>query len=191
MLDNLKELRKKGKGDSPKGRKVTNDIKKLLNNVKDAVSTAMTNYETSIITQKPSTSSDQQQARLLKEPDQPDSRTLKQVQCPSNFPYYYNYHGAGDYCCSVKPNNWPQSRDDGCPSSALECPGTYCTDYSVSSTADKDLIRFELKFDDVNEQNFEYLKEDLKTRIANVLDNYKRKSNTSDIILFKPNIIFN
>ena len=78
MLDNLKELRKKGKGDSPKGRKLTNDIKKLLNNVKDAVSTAMTNYETSIITKKPSTSSDEQQARLLKEPDQPDSRTLKQ-----------------------------------------------------------------------------------------------------------------
>ena len=52
------------------------------------------------------------------------------VQCPSNFPYYYNYHGAGDYCCSVKPNNWPQSRDDGCPSSALKCPSTYCTDYS-------------------------------------------------------------
>ena len=78
MLDNLKELRKKGKGDSPKGRKLTNDIKKLLNNVKDAVSTAMTNYETSIITQKQSTSSDQQQARLLKEPDQPDSGSLEQ-----------------------------------------------------------------------------------------------------------------
>ena len=78
MLDSLKELRKKGKGDSPKGRKLSNDIKKLLNNVKDAVSTAITNYETSKITQEPSTSTDQQQARLLKEPDQPDSGSLEQ-----------------------------------------------------------------------------------------------------------------
>ena len=78
MLDNLKELRKKGIGDSSKGRKLSSDIKKLLNNVQDAVSTAITNYETSKITQEPSTSTGQQQARLLKEPDQPDSRTLEQ-----------------------------------------------------------------------------------------------------------------
>ena len=38
MLVSLKELRKKGEGDSPKGRKLTNDIEKLLNNVKNAVS---------------------------------------------------------------------------------------------------------------------------------------------------------
>ena len=56
MLDNLKELRKKGKGDSPKGRKLTNDIEKLLNNVKNAVS----------------------QSRGLKGPNQPDSASLEQ-----------------------------------------------------------------------------------------------------------------
>ena len=78
MLDNLKELRKKGLGDSSKGRKLSSDIKKLLNNVQDAVSTAITNYETSKITQKPSTSTGQQQARLLQEPDQPDSGSLEQ-----------------------------------------------------------------------------------------------------------------
>ena len=39
----------------------------------------------------------------------------------------------------------------------------------VSSTADEDLYRFELKFENVNEKNFEYLKDDLKTMIANVL----------------------
>ena len=60
----------------------------------------------------------------------------------------------------------------------------------MSPTADKDLTRFELKFDDVNEQNFEYFKEDLKTMIAKVLDNYKHKSDTSDIILFEPKINF-
>ena len=49
-----------------------------LNNVKDAVSTAITNYETSKITQVPSTNTGQQQARLLKEPDQPDSGSLEQ-----------------------------------------------------------------------------------------------------------------
>ena len=38
-----------------------------------------------------------------------------------------------------------------------------------SPTADDDLSRFELKFENVNEKNFEYLKEDLKTMIANVL----------------------
>ena len=78
MLDNLTELRKKGKGDSLKGRKLSNDIEKLLNNVQDAVGTAITNYETSEITQKPSTNTGQQQARLLQEPDQPDSGSLEQ-----------------------------------------------------------------------------------------------------------------
>ena len=78
MLDSLKELRKKGKGDSSKGRQLTNDIKKLLNNVKDGVSRSITNYETSIIIKEPSTSTNQQQGRLLKEPDQTDRGSLEQ-----------------------------------------------------------------------------------------------------------------
>merc|ERR1712133_58057 len=56
MVDNLKELRKKEKGESRKGRMLTNDIEELLNTVEDDVSQAIINYETSITNQKPSTS---------------------------------------------------------------------------------------------------------------------------------------
>ena len=72
------ELIEKGKGGGSTGRQLTNDIEKLLNNVKDAVSKAKINYETSITTHEPPTSKDQQQARGLKEPDQPDSGSLEQ-----------------------------------------------------------------------------------------------------------------
>ena len=37
------------------------------------------------------------------------------------------------------------------------------------STANDDLSNFELKFKNVNERNFEYLKQDLKAMISNVL----------------------
>ena len=78
MVDNLKELRKKEKGESRKGRMLTNDIEELLNTDENDVSQAIINYETSITNQKPSTSTIQQQGQLVKEPDQPDSGSLEQ-----------------------------------------------------------------------------------------------------------------
>ena len=78
MLDGLKELRRQGKENNSQGREFIDEIETLLNNIKDTVSQAKINYETSITTQEPPTSKEQQQARGLQEPDQPDSGSLEQ-----------------------------------------------------------------------------------------------------------------
>ena len=149
MVDNLKELRKKEKGETQKGRILTNDLIALLSIIRDDVSQAIINYEASITTQKASTSMDQKQARLLNEPNQPDSGSLDQGIVKMDW-----------FGIFMIPSFFGSFEEFLTRKTLL---------ILVSSTADEDLSRFELKFENVNAKNFEYLKDDLKTMITNVL----------------------
>ena len=55
-------------------------------------------------------------------------------QCPSDYPYAYDYiAGPRSYCCNVEPSNWPDN-PNGCTGSSVPCPTSPLCDDHLTGT---------------------------------------------------------